>query len=102
MTLDALMRFLQSRPATERVAVGFAQPHGYLGGWQHLAFVRTRDSSIGDMTDAARKAAAMTYADWKTGAGHLHDAGIYLVERIDGPGVQLTESALADMLAAHA
>lgn len=69
MTLNELIRFLESKDPEIIPVIGFKCPHSYRGYYERIAFVPIVDDppSVGVMLATARMAIGSTYTGWKGG-----------------------------------
>jgi hypothetical protein len=65
MTLAELIKVLESRDPNQFVRYGFCYPHSYRGYYHDLAFIPTKDTTVGQMLKEAREAVGSTYGGWK-------------------------------------
>jgi hypothetical protein len=67
MLLKELIEKLDSYPRSNKVKIGFENPHSYRGYYEELAFSPVEDTTVGAMLDAARSALGNTYEGYKGG-----------------------------------
>lgn len=82
MTLNELIRALESAKPVRDIPLGFANPHSYRGDFHSLAFEPVEHTSSADMLAAAQSALGKTYEGWKGGFFTMDEhADCYLAKR---------------------
>lgn len=67
MNLGEIIEKLEKRDPKLIVPNGFSHPHSYRGYYWDLAFEPDRNTTVGEMLEAARSAVGTTYQGWKGG-----------------------------------
>lgn len=67
MNLAELIDTLERYPSEQEVRHGLGNPHSYRGYYEQLAFEPIRDTSVGQMLDAANSCVGRSFAGWKGG-----------------------------------
>lgn len=73
MYLGELISFLEKRDPSTSMPLGFGRPHSYRGDYSNVAFRPVRDTTVGEMLQAARSALGTTYHGYKGGDYEMHE-----------------------------
>lgn len=81
MFLKELIEELEKHGPSKVVKLGFSTPHSWRGDYSQLAFVPTKNVTVGEMIRCAKEALGSTYTGWKGGEFTMDEySSVYLAE----------------------